>query len=316
MRTRFAPSPTGDLHVGGAYVALASWVLARRAGGAFVVRMEDLDRPRVVPGSAARILDDLQWLGLCWDEGPGNGGACGPYEQSARFDFYAARLAVLAERGLVYPCDCSRAEIARGLSAPHAGEEAHYSGHCAQLSPTRPPRRPFSQRLRVPNTESAFIDDAAGPFAQDLARDVGDFVLRRGDGLFTYQLAVAADDQAMGITHVVRGADLLASTPRQLHLMGLWDGPTPRYTHLPLVVDATGERLAKRTRGARVRALREAGITANELLGVLAHALGLAPDASPRAPEELAAGAHAPRELRWPTAPWRLPSHWAEVASE
>jgi len=326
MRTRFAPSPTGDLHVGGAYVALASWLLARRApggGGVFVVRVEDLDLPRVALGSEARILDDLAWLGLASDEGPRVGGPFGPYAQSQRFDRYAQLVDGLRASGLVYPCDCSRAEIARGLSAPHAGEEAVYPGNCRDREHARAPRRPFSQRLRLEDETFTFDDLAAGRVSQNLLRDAGDFVLRRGDGLFTYQLAVAADDLDMRISDVVRGSDLLASTPRQLYLMklfvesGLAPGAAapPRYTHVPLVVDAAGERLAKRTRGARVRALREAGVAAAEIVGVLAHALGLAPDASPRSAAELAAGPPIDAaRVRWPTSPWHLPARWAALA--
>ncbi|MBV9948453.1 MAG: hypothetical protein JOZ69_16500, partial [Myxococcales bacterium] len=185
-RTRFAPSPTGDLHVGGAWTALASWVAARRAGGTFLLRIEDLDRPRVVPGSRECIEADLAWLGLDWDERP--------WVQSERTARYEQALAGLRALGLVYPCDCSRAEISRVASAPHDGEELVYPGTCRERDPSRPMRREPALRVRVPAGALVHDDPAAGRVEQDLARDVGDFVLRRGDGVFAYQLAVVVDD--------------------------------------------------------------------------------------------------------------------------
>jgi glutamyl-tRNA synthetase len=324
IRTRFAPSPTGDLHLGGAWTALASWTLARRRGepgaravqddGRFVLRMEDLDPPRVVRGAAARIEDDLRWLGLDWDEGPGVGGPHAPYTQSERGALYEAALEDLTRRGLTYACDCSRSEIAQAASAPHpppSGEEAVYPGYCRDRG-VRPMKRDPAVRLRVAEGPPVtVVDGALGPITQDLARDVGDFVLRRGDGVFAYQLAVVVDDLAMAITDVVRGADLAASAPRQAHLARLLGGEPPRYVHLPLVVASDGARLAKRTGGARVRALREAGLRAEAVVGTLAHALGLAPDAAPRTPRAVA-DLGAP--IAWPRAPWRIPAEWARLA--
>jgi glutamyl-tRNA synthetase len=313
IRTRFAPSPTGDLHLGGAWTALASWALARRAGGAFVVRVEDLDPPRVVRGSAARILDDLAWLGLAWDEGPDVGGPYAPYTQSERSPLYEAALDDLARRGLTYACDCSRAEIAQVASAPHPGEEVVYPGLCRDRG-ARPMKRDPATRLRLPEPcPVRVIDGALGPIAQDLARDVGDFVLQRGDGVFAYQLAVVVDDLAMGITDVVRGADLASSTPRQAHLARLLGGEPPRTVHLPLVVASDGSRLAKRTGGAQVRALREAGISAEVILGRLAHGLGLTPDPAPRTAAQIAA-IRGP--MAWPRNPWPIPADWAGVVPD
>jgi glutamyl-tRNA synthetase len=289
--------------LGGALVAFASWIVARRAGGSFVLRIEDLDLPRVVRGSAERIADDLRWLSLDWDEGPGVGGPYAPYVQSRRFDLYEAHVRALEARGGVYGCDCSRAEIARGLSAPHAGEEAVYPGTCREKDPARAPKRPFSQRLRLRGERVSLEDLALGPFEQELSRDVGDFVLRRGDGLYTYQLAVAADDLAMGITHVVRGADLLASTPRQIHLMRLFGGTAPAYAHVPLVVGSDGARLEKRTPGAHVRALRDAGVTRETIIGAMAHALGLQSAPTPALPTDFLRGP----PIAWPRASWRIP---------
>jgi glutamyl-tRNA synthetase len=228
--------------------------MARSAGGAFVVRMEDLDRPRVVAGSADRILEDLDWLDCAEDEGPRKGGPLGPYVQSARIPRYESALARITAAGLTYPCDCSRTEIARVASAPHGADEAVYPGTCRDKDPTRAMRRPPAVRFR------------------SLGSTVDDFVLRRGDGVFAYQLAVSVDDLAMQISCVIRGADLATSTPRQLALMralGAKEEDLPRYVHLPLVVDADGVRIAKRTAGARIRALREAGIAAREVRDAL-----------------------------------------------
>ncbi|WP_394844277.1 tRNA glutamyl-Q(34) synthetase GluQRS [Pendulispora brunnea] len=297
--TRFAPSPTGDLHLGGAYVALASWWLARRSpAGRYVLRMEDIDTPRVVTGSAERIVADLVGLGLAWDEGP--------IAQSERLHLYAAAIDALNARGLVYPCDCSRADIARVASAPHAGEETVYPGLCRDRDPGRPMKRAPALRMRVPDEEISFDDGVAGRFVQNLARDVGDFVLRRGDGVYAYQLVVVVDDLDMGMTDVVRGADLLASTPRQIFLARMLGATAPRYHHVPLVVDAHGERLAKRTPGAHVRALREAGIAPEEILGELAHGLGIMPSGQPCSLRDLLASTAAQLAPR----AFRIPSRW------
>ncbi|WP_394823979.1 tRNA glutamyl-Q(34) synthetase GluQRS [Pendulispora albinea] len=297
--TRFAPSPTGDLHLGGAYVALASWWMARRQGGALVLRVEDIDAPRVVPGSAERILEDLRWLGLDWDQGP--------LVQSERLPRYARALETLQSQGLVYPCDCSRADIARVASAPHLGEETVYPGICRELDPARPMKRPPAMRLRVPDARVSIHDALAGELSQNLARDIGDFVLHRGDGIYAYQLVVVVDDLEMGITDVVRGIDLLASTPRQIHLAQLLGAAPPRYHHVPLVLDTDGQRLAKRTAGAHLRGLREAGVSPEEVLGELAFGLGLtaSPEACSR-DEVLRSSAEqlAPHTLR-------IPARWS-----
>ena len=257
VRTRFAPSPTGDLHLGGAWTALASWVLARRSRGKFVLRIEDLDAPRVVEGSRARIEADLRWLGLDWDE------TAPP--QSERSNAYRDAIGTLMAAELVYPCDCSRAEVARVASAPHPGEEAVYPGLCRDEDPARTMKRPAAQRVRVPDQVVEYEDPVAGKVRQRLDEDVGDFILRRGDGAFSYQLAVVVDDAAMGITHVVRGADLLDSTARQVYLQQCLGVPTPLYLHVPVVNNGIGEKLSKQTgaapldRHAPLDALVEAG---------------------------------------------------------
>ena len=321
IRTRFAPSPTGDLHLGSAWTALASWAVARRAGpqGKLVLRLEDLDPPRVVRGSAARILDDLRWLGLGWDEGPDVGGPFAPYTQSERSALYEAAIVDLTQRGLVYPCDCSRAEIARVASAPHPGDEAVYPGTCRDAPPGRAFKREPALRLRLPAGAREQIDDGAlGVIVQDLARECGDFVLRRGDGVFAYQLAVVVDDLAMEITDVIRGADLASSTPRQALLARLLGGREPLgYTHLPLVVASDGARLAKRTGGASVRALREAGIDARAIVGKLAHGLGMTADDGPKAArealDEWMSEGLSRGQTRWPRDVWRVPTEWAGI---
>jgi glutamyl-tRNA synthetase len=261
--------------------------------------MEDLDPPRVVAGSEARILDDLRWLGLDWDEGP--------VRQSTRGELYEEAIARLAARGLVYPCDCSRAEIARVASAPHPGEEAVYPGLCRDLDPGRSMKRPPALRVRVPDETIAYVDGIVGGVTQNLAREVGDFVLRRGDGVFAYQLAVVVDDVAMGISDVVRGADLVASTPRQIWLAGVLGAQSPRYAHLPLVVAPDGARLEKRTRGASVRELRDRGVPAERILGELAFGLGLAPSPAPASAHSIAA-ATAGAAILWRRDPWPIPA--------
>jgi glutamyl-tRNA synthetase len=301
VRTRFAPSPTGDLHLGGAWAALASWVVARRSGGASLLRIEDLDPPRVLAGSEARIVEDLRWLGLDWDETP--------LRQSERGAAYQHALGILARAGLVYPCDCSRADIARVASAPHPGEESRYPGTCRDKDPRRAMKRAPALRVKAPDETVSFDDGAVGLVAQNLARDVGDFVLRRGDGVFAYQLAVVVDDAATGVTDVVRGADLVASTPRQIWLSRALGERPPRYVHVPLVTAADGSRLEKRSAGTTVRALRAAGVAPEAVIGRLAHGLGLADDPSPVSARDLAARVGR-GPVRWRRDPWPIPPSW------
>jgi glutamyl-tRNA synthetase len=301
VRTRFAPSPTGDLHVGGAWAALASWVVARKSDGKSLLRIEDIDTPRVVPGSEARILEDLSWLGLDWDGDP--------VRQSDRTQAYVRALATLDHQGLVYPCDCSRADIARVASAPHPGEESKYPGTCRNKDPARAMKRPPALRVRLPEEIVSYQDGAVGLVTQDLSRDVGDFVLRRGDGVFAYQLAVVVDDAAAGVTDVVRGADLVTSTPRQIWLARALGERPPRYAHVALVVAADGSRLEKRSASTRVRGLRESGVRPESIVGCLAHGLGLVPDAGPTTADDVAArcGSGA---IAWRLEPWPTPAAW------
>lgn len=232
---RFAPSPTGPLHFGSLVTAVGSFCLARQAGGRWLLRIEDLDAPRVVPGAAEEILRTLEVLGLEWD---------GEVSwQSRRTAAYEVALARLRERGLVFACGCSRQEIL--ASAPHPGEEGPvYPGTCRPGLAAG--RRPRALRIRVPDETICFADGLYGSVQQCLASAVGDFVLRRADGVFAYQLAVVVDDAESGVTQVVRGADLLGSTPRQIYLHTSLGNPLPRYIHLPLVLAPDGEKLSKR----------------------------------------------------------------------
>jgi len=246
---RFAPSPTGPLHFGSLVAAVGSYCLARRNGGQWLLRMEDLDVPRVVPGAADDILATLEWLGLHWD---------GEIVlQSRRTEAYLEALAGLRQQGLVFDCSCSRQEIR--LSAPHPGEDGPvYPGTCR--AGLRPGRKSRAVRLRVPKGPIDYRDGVFGPQTQDLSQAVGDFVLRRADGLFAYQLAVVVDDAASGINQVVRGADLLGSTPRQIYLHSCLGTSPPDYLHLPLVTNARGEKISKRNGAVRADRGEGAGL--------------------------------------------------------
>lgn len=286
-RGRFAPSPTGDLHLGSAAAALFCAAAVRARGGALILRMEDLDRDRVIPATRTSIPDDLRWLGISWDEGPDAPGPASPYVQSERLPLYEAALDALGRAGLTYLCDCSRAEIALVASAPHAGDEGpRYPGTCRPHGMrTRSFRRPPAVRLAIPDGEAArtsSVDLVLGRYVEHVGEVTGDFVLRRGDGVFAYQLAVVVDDLAMGITEVVRGADLASSAPRQALLARLLGGEPPRFAHVPLLLGPDGARLAKRARGMTLRDQRAQGRDGKELARALArayaHDLGSAPD--------------------------------------
>lgn len=299
VRGRYAPSPTGTLHLGNLRTALLAWLFARSAGGAFVMRVEDLDHPRVRPGSAARMLADLRWLGLDWDEGPDVGGPLGPYTQSLRQALYVGALARLRQRGLLYPCYCTRAELhstGHIASAPHGGDDSPpYPGTCRDLT-TRERRQREQEgrrpalRFRVPDGEIAFDDMIAGPQREHVAASVGDFVVRRSDGIIAYQLAVVVDDALMGITQVVRGADLLTSTARQLALFDALDYSRPRlFAHVPLALDTTGVRMAKRDASSGIGDARERGLDHRVVLGALAASAGIWPHGELATPDQLVA---------------------------
>ena len=275
LRTRLAPSPTGALHLGNARTFLVNWALARQRGWRIVLRMEDLDGPRVKPEAAAEAIDDLAWLGLDWDEGP--------TYQCHDLAPYRAALAHLAAQGAIYPCRCTRREIeAASLSAPHADEhELRYPGTCRPLQATPYPPEALDNatsawRLRVPEGTTAFTDAFAGPHSHKIQGATGDFLVATKDGLPSYQLAVVVDDARQQITHIVRGDDLLASTHRQRLLqerLGLT--PPAEYIHLPLVVGPDGRRLAKRHGDSRLSHYRRASVSPMHILGLLAEWCGL-----------------------------------------
>jgi glutamyl-tRNA synthetase len=266
---RFAPSPTGPLHVGNLRTALAAWLLARSAGAGFVVRMEDLDRVTSSADHEGRQLAELAALGLDWD---------GPVvRQSDRFDRYAAAIEILAAAGRTYECFCTRREIREAAQAPHGGEVA-YPGTCRDLTPAQRARRraerPPALRLRAAATVVRVEDVLRGPYAAA----VDDVVLRRNDGVPAYNLAVVVDDAAQGVTDVVRGDDLLTSSPRQALLQDLLGLPRVRYAHVPLVIGADGQRLAKRHGAVTLEDL--ADVPVGRIVAAFARSLGLAVDAA------------------------------------
>ena len=278
LRGRLAPSPTGALHLGNARTFLIAWLRVRSRGGTLVMRMEDLDHPKNKAGAAAAALEDLRWLGFDWDEGPDVGGPYAPYTQTQRVPFYAQALEALLRQGLAYPCVCSRRDVEAGQSAPHTEEGLYYPGLCrgrfADYEAARrslPPGRLPAWRFRVPEGETVRFDDGfRGPYEQVVSELSGDFVLARDPSGAGYMLAVVADDAAMGITEVVRGDDLLSATPRQLLIYRALGLPPPAFVHVPLVVSEEGRRLAKRHGDTRIGALREAGVAAEEIVGLLA----------------------------------------------
>lgn len=242
-RGRFAPSPTGPLHLGSLVAAIGSYLQARRANGIWLVRIEDLDPPRTIPGAADHILHALQTLGFRWDE---------PVVwQSQRSAMYEQALNLLIERGLTYPCSCTRSELQGLVEAPAVdGDELRYPGRCAH-GPMRADG-PHAWRLRVDHQAIEFNDGLQGSHCIDLQQSIGDFVIKRRDGWFAYQLAVVVDDAAQGITEVVRGYDLLLNTPRQIAVQRALSLATPRYLHLPLITDRHGHKLAKSSHAAPI----------------------------------------------------------------
>ncbi len=279
---RFAPSPTGPLHFGSLVAAVASFLDARAAGGRWLVRMEDLDRPRCEPGAADTILRQLEAYGLHWD------GAV--IQQSQRDDAYAAALAALKSQGAVFACTCSRSQLAH--ASRNAEGEIVYPGTCRLHAAPRAEKHAW--RVRITDVSVHFNDRIHGDLQQNLAHDVGDFIVKRADGLFAYQLAVVVDDAFQGITQIVRGADLLWNTPRQIYLQGLLGLPTPGYAHVPLITNAAGQKLSKQTLAP---ALPEAGRGA-----VLALALAVLGHPPPRELHDA-----GPAELlAWTRAHWHI----------
>lgn len=273
-RGRLAPSPTGLLHIGHASTFLTAFARAREADGTLVLRNDDLDAQRSRPEFYAAMLEDLCWLGIRWQEGPDVGGPYAPYSQSDRREHYLAAWQSLAERGFLYPCKCSRRELAMATSAPHEGEddEPIYAGTCRPRTGCMAEARPQSPsginwRFRIPDGEEVhFHDQHFGPQQFVAGRDFGDFLVWRRDDVPSYQLACVADDAAMRITEVVRGADLLKSTARQILLYRALGLEEPDWYHCPLVTDERGERLAKRHDALSIRTLQEQGKLPGEIL--------------------------------------------------
>jgi glutamyl-tRNA synthetase len=306
-RGRFAPTPSGELHLGGARTALCAWLDARAHKGQFVVRVEDLDQAREVEGAEARILADLRWLGLQWDEGPDIGGAYAPYRQSERTARFAELIAQLVSEGKAYACYCSRREIALAAVAPHGPSDdgPRYPGTCRTLTrkqlADKARARPPSIRLRVEPDQVEWTDRAHGERVDDVAAIVGDFVLRRADLVPAYQLACGVDDAEMRISDVVRADDLLGSTARQILIHQALGWRPIRYAHVPLMLGADGVRLSKRHGAIGVGALRERGWTPAKVVGALAATLGLVEPGAACEARELVAGFSLDRIVRAPT---------------
>ena len=260
-RGRLAPSPTGYLHLGHAQTFATAQARAREVGGTLILRSDDLDRARCRPEFVEAMFVDLRASGFAWSEGPDIGGIFGPYEQSARLAHYRTAFEQLLAKGAIYPCRCSRQEVANALSAPHQGdEEPVYPGTCRICPPSGASRVGVNWRFRVPDGEPiAFTDGCYGRQEQTAGRDFGDFLVWRKDDLPSYQLACTVDDLAMRITEVVRGADLITSTFRQLLLYRALGEIPPAFYHCTLITDAEGKRLAKRDHATRLRTLREKG---------------------------------------------------------
>ena len=286
---RFAPSPSGYMHMGNLLAMLLAWLDCRSLGGELIFRLEDLDPARSKRVYIDALAEDLRWLGLDWDRGWPEP----DYAQSRRTALYEEAFAYLRERGLVYPCWCTRSERLAAASAPHPGEAEHDSRcRCARLGPAEREARLRSEqspawKLRCPDAYIAVEDGHYGLFVQNPAREVGDCIVRRADGVFAYQLAVSADDLRMGVTRVVRGRDLLASAPRQKWLIETLGGTAPAYCHTPLLLDRGGK-LSKRLGSLSTQALRQSQ-RPEELVGRLAFLCGLREREEPASPRELLA---------------------------
>ena len=303
-RGRFAPTPSGNMHIGNLATALLAWLQIRQLGGEFVLRMEDIDRPRCKPEYYEAILEDLRWPGIDWDEGPDVGGSMGPYIQSERHAYYEQALRLLQQSRHVYPCYCSRAQLAAHASAPHglASEGPIYPGTCRGLSESeqleKAKHKTPAMRFQIGEAAIAYEDGLLGK-QQFRSGYGGDFIIKRADGIFAYQLAVVVDDAMMNITHVVRGIDLLDSTPRQIQLYKALSYSVPEFTHVPLMHMQTNEKISKRhSRGAvSTYELRKANVPPERLIGWIAYLYGQL-----SSPEPLTAG-ELLQHFRWSAVP-------------
>ncbi|MBP3304510.1 MAG: tRNA glutamyl-Q(34) synthetase GluQRS [Oscillospiraceae bacterium] len=283
---RFAPTPSGRMHLGNVFAGLIAWLSVRSRGGEMVLRMEDLDTQRTSGEFAELLRSDLRWLGLDWDRETA--------PQSARSQVYDEYFHILEENGLLYPCYCTRSQL-HSVNAPHLSDGTYvYPGTCREL--TAQQRAAFDRkpawRVRVPDRLWQVEDRVQGHYEENLAADCGDFVVRRGDGVYVYQLAVTVDDGEAGVTEVVRGKDLLSSAPRQMYLQELFGFPHPQYGHVPMLMAPDGRRLSKRDRDLDLGILRQ-NMMPEELIGALAQAAGLIERREPVSARELA------REFSW-----------------
>ena len=281
MTGRFAPSPSGRMHLGNVFSAMLAWLSVRSQNGEMVLRIEDLDPDRCRPEYAETLKDDLRWLGLDWDREQ--------IPQSLRTEAYAKEFEKLADLGLVYPCYCTRGEL-HAASAPHASDgRVLYAGTCRHLTEAQragKTKKP-AWRLAVPDKIYGYTDGLQGDYEENLAAACGDFIIRRADGVYAYQLAVVTDDGDGGVTQVVRGMDLLDSTPRQLYLYELLGLQPPEFYHVPLLTAPDGRRLSKREKDLDLGALRKTH-TPEQLLGKLAHLAGVLESPQPAAAREIA----------------------------
>lgn len=278
VKGRFAPTPSGSMHIGNAFCYLLAWLSARSQGGSVVLRFEDADRLRMRPAAVEQTFSDLLWLGLDWDEGPRPGQTDGPFFQSCRTEIFDRFFWELREKGRVYPCFCSRRDL-RLAAAPHAEDQSPvYPGTCRELPTERVAElcrlRTPAWRMRLESGELVFSDALYGERRCDALRELGDFPVRRADGVYCYQFTTALDDALMGVSEVVRSRDLLSSTPWQISVQRLFGFDAPRFAHIPLLLDEEGRRMAKRDFSLSVRELRERW-TPEELLGRLGFLAGL-----------------------------------------
>lgn len=291
VKGRFAPSPSGRMHLGNVFTALISWLSTRKSGGKWLLRIEDLDPQRSKYEYARLIEDDLHWLGLDWDEGGLDcRGSAGPYCQSERNDFYLQYFEKIAAKGITYPCHCKRADI-MATQAPHESDgRIVYAGTCRPALrppfPTSASSLPAATRLYVPDSYITFDDVVYGQQSVNLTRHCGDFVIRRADSAWAYQLAVVIDDALMGISEVVRGCDLLLSTAQQLYLYELLGFTPPHFAHMPLVSNEAGQRLSKRDGAMSMEYLRKHHTPA-AIIGMAAYLAGLSDSPAPVTADEL-----------------------------